>query len=457
MRLFPAETYKKRREQLLSQLNGGVYLIMGNNESPMNCKDNTYRFRQDSNFLYFFGLNIPNVAATLDASTGNVTLYGNDFSVVDVIWMGQQATMKELGAQVGVENTKPFSALATDLKNDVNYLPPYRHDRVIFLADILKKSTTEISSEFSVPLIEAVVKLRSVKDDLEIAEMTEAVNISRELHINAMQIVASGKKEYEIVAEIYATAKRSNCYLAYPAICTVNGQTLHNHYHGNTLQESDLFLNDSGAENDMCYSGDITRTIPVSKRFSNQQKDIYNLVLKMEEDCIADLKPGLLNRDSHLAANRIMLNGLKEQGLVKGDVDTMVELGVGGLFMPHGLGHMIGLDVHDMEDLGEKYVGYREGLERSTQLGLKSLRLAKELEEGFVITVEPGIYFIPELIKKWRAEKMFTDFINYEKLENYYDFGGIRIEDDVLITAEGSQVLGKRIPKTTEEIEGLHC
>lgn len=455
MRLFPAETYKKRREQLLAQLSEGVYLIMGNNESPMNYKDNTFRFRQDSNFLYFFGLNIPGLAATLDASSGAVTLYGNDFTVIDVIWSGPQDSMKELAASVGVENTKPFSALSTDLSDGVHYLPPYRHDRVIYLAEVLSKSTREISDGFSVPLIEAVVKLRSVKDELEIAEMTEAVNISREMHIKAMQTVAAGKKEYEIVAEIYATAKRANSYLAYPAICSVNGQTLHNHYHGNTLQESDLFLNDSGAENDMCYAGDITRTIPVSKRFSNQQKDIYDLVLKMEEDCIAALKPGMLNKDSHLMANRIMLTGLKEQGLVMGDVETMVELGVAGLFMPHGLGHMIGLDVHDMEDLDEKYVGYSEGIERSTQLGLRSLRLAKQLEKGFVITVEPGIYFIPDLIKKWRAEKMFTDFINYEKLENYYDFGGIRIEDDVLITAEGSKILGKRIPKTTDEIEAI--
>jgi Xaa-Pro aminopeptidase len=323
------------------------------------------------------------------------------------------------------------------------------------LSEWLEIPVAQLKEKSSVALVKAIISQRSHKTAEEIREMEEAVNITRAMHITAMQEVAAGKKEYEIASKIHATALALEGQLAYPIIFSINGQTLHNHYHGNTMTAGKLALNDSGAENKMSYAGDITRTIPVDKTFTNQQKEIYNLVLKMETSAIAALKPQIQYRDIHLMANRIMLEGFKDLGILAGDTDEMLHAGVQGLFMPHGLGHMIGLDVHDMEDLGENYVGYREGIERSTQLGLKSLRLARELETGFVLTVEPGIYFIPELIDKWYSENKFLDWINYSKLERYKDFGGIRIEDNCLITEDAYKVLGNPIPKTIEEVEAL--
>ena len=243
--------------------------------------------------------------------------------------------------------------------------------------------------------------------------------------------------------------------MAYPIILTVNGQTLHNHFHGNELKAGQLVLGDFGAESGMHYAGDITRTFPVNKTFTNKQKEIYQIVLDTENTAIQSLKPGITYREIHLNASKQMAEGLKSLGLMKGDINEAVEAGAHGLFFPHGLGHQIGLDVHDMEDLGEQYVGYREGIERSTQFGLKSLRMGKELKEGMVLTVEPGLYFIPELIDMWQKENKFSDFINYEKVNEYRDFSGIRIEDNCLITAEGQEVLGPPIPKTVEEVETL--
>lgn len=458
MKLFSPQIYKARRASLLEKIDNGLILFIGNNEAPMNYADNHYRFRQDSSFLYFFGLNLPGMAATMDTATGEICLYGDDFSVTDIIWMGPQPKMRELSEQVGVSTYKKRDELTNVLKNykgHVHYLPPYRFDTQIRLSEQLGFFVNKVPQKASKELVQAVVSIREIKSAEEIEQMTQAVNISGEMHKSAMKAISKGMYEYEVVAKIYETAKTHNSYLAYPAICTINGQTLHNHFHGNVLKEGQLFLNDSGAENEMCYSGDITRTAPVSGKFTNKQKEIYNIVYKMIEDCTADLKPGKQYRESHLQSNSIMLQGLKDLGIVKGDVDTMVQEGVGGLFMPHGLGHQIGMDVHDMEDLGENLVGYDHSTERSTQLGLKSLRLGKPLQENFVITVEPGLYFIPDLIEQYKAEGTFKEFVNYDKLTAYYDFGGIRIEDDVLITADGPQVLGEHIPKTIEEIENI--
>jgi len=304
-------------------------------------------------------------------------------------------------------------------------------------------------------LIQAVIAQRSIKTAEEILQMTEAVNITRQMHITAMKSTSVGKMEYEVVGKILETMHAHNAELSYPVIFSVNGQTLHNHYHGNKMQAGQLAINDSGCETEMGYAGDITRTIPVSGKFTQKQKDIYETVLEMEISSIENLKPNLKYRDVHLHANKILLTNLKSLGLVTGNVEDMLTQGVGGLFMPHGLGHMIGLDVHDMEALGENHVGYRDGLERSTQLGLKSLRLAKELEAGHVLTVEPGCYFIPELITKYKAEGKFKEFVNYSKLEDYLDFGGVRIEDNVLITESGYEILGEAIPKTIDEVEEI--
>lgn len=455
--MFSVQTYTERRNALKKVVGSGLILIMGNEEAPMNYHDNTYRYRQDSNFLYFFGISLAGLSAIIDVDSGEEIIFGNEFSIDDIIWVGPQPTLAEQARMVGVYRTETPEKLPERLKKaqKVHFTPPYRYDNMIRMSEWLGISTAELKEQASVELIKGIVALRSIKTDEEIVQMEEAVNITREMHMTAMQLTAAGKKEYEIAAAIHAKAREGGGDLAYPIIFSQNGQTLHNHYHGNTMTDGRLVINDSGAENTMFYAGDITRTIPVSKRFTEKQKEIYNLVLKMEMESIAALRPDVQYREIHLLANKIMLVGMKDLGFLTGDVEEMLNEGVQGLFMPHGLGHQIGLDVHDMEDLGEKYVGYREGLERSTQLGLKSLRLAKELEAGNVLTVEPGIYFIPELIDKWKSENKFTNFINYSKLDSYRDFGGVRIEDNCLVTGTGSKTLGNPIPKTVEEVEAL--
>lgn len=461
MKLFSSQTYTERRSILKKKLGGGLALFLGNNESPMNYTDNTYRFRQDSNFLYFFGLNMPGLAATLDADTGEEIIYGDEFSIEDIIWVGQQETISDLSKKVGVFRNEASSKLANKIKDSlskgqkVHILPAYRSENTFKLMDLFSCNRLELKDYVSTEFIKGIVSLRSIKSSEEILQMEEALAITRAMHIAAIQSKAVGKKEYELVAAAATKMHEKNGELAYPFILTQNGQTLHNHDHSHTLSSGRLLINDSGAENTMCYAADITRTFPVDATFTSKQREIYEIVLAMEESSIESLKAGIQYKTVHLNANRLMLSKLSEIGLVKGDVDEMLDLGVGGLFMPHGLGHMIGLDVHDMEDLGENYVGYRDGLERSTQLGLKSLRLAKELESGNVLTVEPGIYFIPELIAKWEAENKFDNFIQYSKLANYLDFGGIRIEDNVLVTENSFKVLGERIPKTISELEKL--
>lgn len=455
--MFSTQTYIERRNALKRQVGSGLILIMGNEEAPMNYHDNTYRYRQDSNFLYYFGISLANLAAVIDVDSGEEIIFGDEFSMDDIIWVGPQPTLADQARKVGVYRTEPYAKLADKLAKakKVHFTPPYRYENKFKLSEWLGIPVSQLKEKASVDLIKAIIAQRAYKTAEEIVQMEEAVNICREMHIAAMRETRAGRKEYEIAAIIHGKALEFGGELAYPIIFSVNGQTLHNHYHGNTMTEGRLALNDSGAENGMFYAGDITRTIPVSKKFTEKQKEIYNLVLKMELSSIAALKPGIQYKEVHLLANRILLEGLNDLGFVKGNIDEMLTEGVQGLFMPHGLGHAIGLDVHDMEDLGENYVGYRDGLERSTQLGLKSLRMAKELEEGYVITVEPGLYFIPELIDKWKSEKKFTNFINYDKLEGYKDFGGVRIEDNCLITADGQKTLGKPIPKTIEEVEDL--
>lgn len=457
MKLFSSETYIARRQKLMETVGSGLILLCGNDEAPMNYKDNTYRYRQDSTFLYFFGLNFAGLNATLNCETGETIIFGNELTMDEIIIVGPQAKLVELGERVGVSNVQPTDKLPSTLAQApvVHYLPPYRYENKFKLSEWLGIAVHDLADRSSQKLIKAVVAQRQHKTAEEIVEMEAAVNATRAIHIAAIQATRAGKMEYEIVAELYGTAKQFGGELSYPAILSINGQTLHNHYHGNELTSGRLVLNDSGVELEMAYCGDITRTFPVDKKFTQQQREIYEIVLEMEESVITSLKPGVQYRDCHIASNRLMLNRFKELGIVTGDVETMLEAGVGGMFMPHGLGHMIGLDVHDMEDLGEKFVGYDKSMERSTQRGLKSLRLAKELAEGFVITVEPGIYFIPQLIDKMKAEGQFLDFVNYDKLNQYRDFGGIRIEDDVLITASSYRILGERIPKTIAEIEEL--
>lgn len=459
LHLFSTLTYTERRSTLKSKIKDGLIVILGNEEAPMNYRDNVYRYRQDSSFLYYFGLNQPGLAAIIDANTGESTIYGEELTLDDIVWIGPHPLLNDQCSQVGVNTLASKSDLFQTINTaqaqgrTIHYLPPYRYDNIILLSDLFGKHHTQVLADVSVSLIKAVVDQRSIKSSDEIIQMEEAVNITREMHIKAMQTTRAGIYEQEVVGSILNQAKKHGSPLSYPAIFSINGQTLHNHYHGNLMQDGQLALNDSGAENKMGYAGDITRTMPVNGTFTTKQKEIYQIVLEMETSSIEMLKPDIQYKDIHIASNRLMLDRLKDLGITKGDMAEASALGVGGLFMPHGLGHMIGLDVHDMEDLGEQYVGYSPNLKRSTQLGLRSLRLAKKLQAGFVITVEPGIYFIPQLIQKWKSEGMHLDFINYDILEEYYDFGGIRIEDDVLITEQGHRILGDPIPKTIEEVE----
>jgi Xaa-Pro aminopeptidase len=461
--MFSTNTYTRRRARLQKEVGSGLLLFLGNNEVGMNYKANTYHFRQDSNFLYFFGLDQPGLAAVIDADENEHVIFGDELTMEDIVWTGPQPTIADLAAQVGVVKTLPFKALGDYLKaalakkRTVHFTPPYRHDNMILLSDMLGLPIGSLKEQASVALVKAIIAQRAHKSVEEIAEMERAVNVSGAMHVAVMKAAAAGKTEANLAGIAQGIAKSMGGDLSYGIILTVNGQTLHNHHHHHILQEGQLLLGDHGAETAMHYAGDITRTCPVSKKFTSRQRDIYNIVLDAEVSAIASLRPGLPYKEVHLATARRMAEGLKSLGLMKGDLDEAVAQGAHALFFPHGLGHMIGLDVHDMEDLGENYVGYSDTVKRSEQFGTAYLRLGRALEPGFVLTVEPGLYFIPELIDQWRSEGKFTDFIAYERLGDWRTFGGVRIEDNVLITNDSHKILGRPIPKTADEVEVLRA
>lgn len=459
--MFAADTYAQRRDVLKKKVKSGLILLAANGESPMNYTDNVYPFRQDSTFLYYCGLDQPGLVVLIDCDSGEETLFGTELTIDDIIWTGPKPSLHALGNRVGIKNTKALVDLPTvaqeaiERNRKVHYKQPYRHDKLIAMSEWLGTTLASIKEGVSMDLTNAIIAQRSIKTEGELLEIDKAVTISGLMHTKAMQMVRPGMKENQIAGVIEGIAIASGGRLSFPAIITVNGQTLHNHYHGNMLQSGQLVLNDFGAANELHYAGDITRTFPVDKRFTDKQKEVYQVVLDSQMASIEALRPGVAYKDIHLLAAKTIFEGLSAIGLLKGDAEEAVAEGVHALFFPHGLGHMMGLDVHDMEDLGENNVGYNQEIERSEQFGLRSLRLGKELEAGNVITVEPGIYFIPELIEKWKGENKFKDFINYKKLEEYEDFGGIRIEDDVAITKKGYRVLGNPIPKTVEEVEAI--
>ncbi len=459
--MFDKKVYTERRNKLRSKMKSGIVLILGNGEASYNYPANTYHFRQDSNFLYFFGLDHPDLAGVFDIDENKDYIFGNDVDMDDIIWMGPQPLMKNRAAEVGVENTLPMNKLVGFLNDaikagkKIHFPPTYRGEQVILIKQLLGILTARVDDYVSEELIKAIVKLRSIKDEYEIAEIEKAVDIAYEMHTTAMKMAIPGVVEREIAGTIEGISLAKGNPVSFPIILSINGQTLHNHYHGNTLVEGRMMVTDAGAETTMNYSSDITRTVPVGGKFNQRQREIYEIVLAANMKAIEAIKPGIYNKEIHLLACKVIATGLKELGLMKGDIDTAVEQGAHALFMPHGLGHMMGIDVHDMEGLGENYVGYDETIKRSDQFGLAFLRLARKLQPGFVLTVEPGCYFIPELIGQWKAEGKFMEFINYEKVETYKDFGGIRIEDDILVTENGYRVLGKPIPKTVEEIEGI--
>ncbi len=459
--MFDKEIYTERRRRLHKLLKEGLVILPGNGESAMNYKDNPYRYRQDSNFLYFFGIDHPGFVGVMDLDNGDDHIFGNDVDMDDIIWMGEQPSVKEQAEQVGVTHTASLAKGEEFLKTAVakgrtlHFLPFYRGDTLLYMSEMTGFTPDELRAKVSVPLIRAVVSLRSYKGPEEVREIEFAMDIAWEMHTTVMKMARPGRIERELSGTIEGIAAARGNGIAFPIILTTNGQTLHNHYHGNELKEGRMLVTDAGAESMLHYASDITRTIPVSGKFDQRQKDIYEIVLEANTETIHAARPGITNKNLHLMASRIIANGLKEVGLMRGDMDQAVSLGAVALFFPHGLGHMMGLDVHDMEGLGEDYVGYNDEVHRSKQFGMAFLRLAKKLEPGFVFTIEPGIYFIPALIEQWRKEKKFVEFIHYDKLDAFMDFGGIRIEDDVLVREDDAVVVGRPIPKTVEEVEDM--
>ncbi len=459
--MFSTNTYTERRAQLTKSVESGLALFIGNNEVGMNYSANPYHFRQDSNFLYFFGIDLPGLAAIIDFDEGQSIIFGDELTVEHIVWTGPQPSIKDLAMRSGVNNTMPFAELvgfvkkAVKSKRKIHFTPPYRYDNMLFMSEMLNIPAGQLKEKASVDLIKGIVALRSHKTKEEVSQIEMAINVSGAMHLAAIKATKPGIKEQQLAGIIQGIAKALGCEMAYGTILTINGHVLHNHYHGNTLQSGQMVLGDYGAETGMHYAGDITRTCPVDAQFTPMQKEIYDIVLDAEVSAIAALKPGITYKEVHLATAKKMAEGLKGLGLMKGDMDEAVALGAHALFFPHGLGHMLGLDVHDMEDLGEQYVGYNDDIQRSKIFGTAYLRLARNLEPGFVLTVEPGIYFIPELIDLWKGEGKFKEFINYDKVESYRHFSGIRTEDNVLITSDGHRVLGNPIPKTAALVEGL--
>jgi len=457
--MFSKETYTNRRNRLREKISSGIVLILGNSEAAFNYPDNTYQYRQDSNFLYFFGLDHPDLAGVMDVDANKDYIFGDDVDMDDIIWMGPQPLMSDRGAEVGIGNTQPYGNLQAFLAEaiqqgrKIHFLPPYRGEHYMELENLMGISHNVVKNYVSLELIKAVVSLRELKEEVEIAEIEKAIGTAYDMHTTAMKMAMPGVVEQTIAGTIEGIALQNGGAVSFPIILSTNGQTLHNHYHGNTLAVGRMMVTDAGCETTLRYASDITRTIPVGGKFNDRQKSVYEIVLKANMDAIAAARPGIKNRDLHFIACTVIANGLKKLGLMKGDMDEAVRQGAHALFMPHGLGHQMGLDVHDMEGLGETNVGYDENTTRSDLFGLSALRFGKELKPGHVFTVEPGCYFIPALIDQWRKEGKFTEFINYDVVETYKDFGGIRIEDDVLITEDGHRVLGKPIPKTVAEIE----
>jgi Xaa-Pro aminopeptidase len=453
MMMFTPEIYTQRRDHLQRQLNSGIVLLLGNQDSSMNFADNVYPFRQDSTFLYYIGLDEPGLFAVMDMDAGTTRILGDDVTVEQLVWTGRQPTLKEKCESIGTVSCAATSDLSRIIetaqrqKRSIHVLPTYRPEHQQVLQSLLGKVFP------SEDLIRAVVGQRSVKASQEVQEIESALDMTHDMFIMAMQQTEPGKIEREVVGAITGRVNARGLKPAFPMIFSIRGEILHNPTYNNTMKTGDIVVYDAGAESALHYASDITRTIPVSGRFTDRQKEIYQIVLTALKKAIAAVTPGVEFRSVHRLAAVELLSGLKQLGVVKGDVEEAVEANVHTLFFPCGVGHMMGLDVHDMEPLGEDYIGYTDTIKRNPAFGWRSLRLAKALEPGYVITVEPGIYFIPELIDRRRADNEFVDFVDYHALEAYRDFGGVRIEEDLLVTKDGHRILGKPIPKTIDDVE----
>jgi len=462
MKLFDKEVYSSRRKKLHEKLDSGIALFLGNSYVPYNYPANPFKFKQDSAFLYYFGLNMSGYAGIVDFDSGEDYIFANDIEIEDIIWMGPQPSVSELSAKVGVNKTFSFDKLFDFVKEaiakgrKVHFLPPYRAQTKMLLEDLTGIAAKNTRDEASIDLIKAVIDMRLIKEQIEIDYLDEIMAVGYEMHVTAMIMAKEGVYEREIAGVMEGVAASYGGGVSFPVILSKRGEILHNEYHENLLKNGDLLLVDAGFDSPLGYTTDHTRTFPVGGKYSEKQKNIYEIVLAANDAVHEATKPGIQYKEMHLLACKVIAQGLMDLGLMKGDVDEAVINGAHALFMPHGLGHAMGMDVHDLEGLGENHVGYGDELERSTQFGTAYLRFARTLKEGHVLTNEPGIYFIPALIEKWKSEKINNDFINFNELEKYLDFGGIRLEDDMLITKTGSRNLGEnRIPIYVDEIEKI--
>ena len=453
------ETYIKRRTRLKNDVGNGLLLFLGNDEASMNYADNTYKFRQDSSFLYFFGLDYPGLAALIDIDEGKEIVFGNELTIDDIVWTGIQPSLKDRCLPTGITDVRPTKELKSYIDKahtkgqTIHFLPPYRGDHRVWLWELLGVKPAALAEKSSIPFVKAIIAQRNYKDDEEIKLIEESVDLSTEMHLAAYRTVRPGIHESEVAAAVEEVACRHGNALAFPTIATVRGQVLHNHGFIHELSEGDIFLLDAGAETKMHYAGDLSSSMPVGEKFTERQAEVYDIHLRSFYAAVDKLQLGEPFREAHIAAATEIARGMKELGLMKGDPAEAAECGAYALFFPCGLGHMVGLDVHDMENLGEKYVGYAEGTEKSTQFGFKSLRLARPLEKGFVFTIEPGIYFIPELMDRWEAEGMFRDFICYDKLKPWRNFTGLRNELNYAMTEQGARLLGTiKKPMTIKEV-----
>lgn len=451
--MFSKETYIGRRAELKKLVGSGIVVLFGNREMPINYPGNTYApFRQDSSFIYYFGLHEPGLVGVIDVDNDRETLYGDDIDVEDIVWFGFVDSVSDLAAQVGVANSAPLKELksvmaeALRTKRQIHFLPPYQHTTMITIMDLLGIHPSQQREAASLTLIKAVVKMRSAKTAEEIAVLDRAADIGYEMHTTAMKMIRPGVSEQYIAGHVDCVARTLAANVSYATIFSQHGEIMHGLPSQQPLEDGRLVLCDAGCELED-YCSDHTRTMPVNGKMTQRQREIYSIVEECHDYAATIAKPGVRWYDVHMAVCRLMTDRLKELGLMKGDTEEAVAAGAHAMFLPHGLGHMMGMDVHDMEGLGQIYVGFDEETRPSTQFGTNCLRMGRRLQEGFVVTDEPGIYFIPALIDDWRSKNYLADFINYDLLETYKDFGGIRIEDDILVTADGCRFLGtKRIP-----------
>ena len=439
-----AATYRRRRAALAARVGSGLVLLPGHAESPANYRDNCFPFRQDSTLLYFSGIQQPDVALLLDCDSGQCTYFAHEPHADDIVWTGPRPERSAVAAQAGIEHHGSHADLAAQLA------AAERAGRTVHRLPLARGGD---GGPVSAQLLRAVIDLRAVKSAEEVAQIESVLHTTRDMHLLAMRQARSGTVEQAVVGAMEGLVAARGLRMAYPVIFSSRGEILHNHDHGRTLRDGDLVVNDSGAESSLGYASDITRTIPASGRFTPLQADIYNLVLRAQQEAIALLRPGLPYRAAHEHACTVLVQGMIDMGFMRGSAADAVARGAHAIVFPCGTGHMLGLDVHDMEGLGEQHVGYGEGFERSALPGHRYLRLARPLQSGFVVTVEPGIYFNPWLAQQWQAQGLHADCIDYAALGRHMDFGGIRIEDDVVIIDGGSRVLGPPIARTIAEVE----